>query len=87
MCVLAHLQATIRPPAVKNMYRSIVIQYTFAVTLWVAITFVGYWCALYHTVLGWHACLAKCPCIRLSDWHSAPFTSMALGFRVLGLWF
>ena len=26
------------------MYKSIAIQYVFAVTLWVLITFVGYWC-------------------------------------------
>lgn len=37
------LQATIAPPAVRNMYKSIAIQYVFAVTLWVVLTFVSYW--------------------------------------------
>jgi hypothetical protein len=38
------LQATIRPPAVRNMYKAIWLVYIFAVSLWAAITFVGYWC-------------------------------------------
>ena len=44
----AAVQATIRAPAVRNMYRSICIQYMFAVTLWMSITFIPYWCALHY---------------------------------------
>lgn len=41
--ILPEIQATVRAPAVRNMRKTITLYYIFAMSLWIVLTFVGYW--------------------------------------------
>ena len=38
------IQATVKAPAVRNFRMAVTLYYMFAMSLWIVITVVGYWC-------------------------------------------
>ena len=38
------IQATVRAPAVRNMRKAVTYYYIFAMSLWIILTYIGYWC-------------------------------------------
>lgn len=51
------IQATVKAPTVRNMRKAISLYYIFAMSLWIILTYVGYWCesppALYYAPKAW----------------------------------
>ena len=44
--VRVEIQATVKSPAIRNMRKAISLYFIFAMSLWIVVTYIGYWYAL-----------------------------------------